>query len=371
MEDQLKAQRAARARAGLAEAHEELAAGESAAEKLRQDVADNQKQAQEFATHLNEYKALRQDLDHLEEMHRAALDRLTKLQASEQERAPRVELVEDATASTAPWRPDYHRDALIALAGSVALGLFAVWFMDFIAGPPTSPAIPTMMMVQHSWARPPSMLSGETMIEPLSLANPGTGQLPAPAVLPRHLDDAEIVALIGAATEDARLAVLGLLSGLSIDELVALRWDQIDLSAGIINVAGEDRRAVPVEEPLRGLLDARRRLQAPEAAGTVLRAANGGGLGSEEVEQLIIYGAHDAALDRPQEVTSHTLRYTWLSFLLQQGIRTADVIRLAGHVPHRDLVAFMQIHSPKAKQPLDRIDRVLPVLRELARSGIG
>ena len=95
------------------------------------------------------------------------------------------------------------------------------------------------------------------------------------------------------------------------------------------------------------------------------------GLGLEEAEQLIIYGAHDAGLDRPQEVTSQALRYTWLSFLLQQGIRAADVFSLAGRVPHNDLVAYMQMHSPKAKQPLDQIDRVLPALGELALTGIG
>src|SRR5260370_33918 len=207
LENQLNTQRAASARAALAEAQEELSAAQSAAEKLRQDVADNQKQAQEFATHLNEYRTLRQDLDHLEEMHRAALDRLMKLRASEQERAPRVELVESATSSSAPWRPDYRRDALIALAGSVVFGLFAAWFADFIAGPPVSPAIPSMI-VQHSWV--PTMLGRETMIEPLSLAMPGRRQLSPPAVLPRQLADAEIMPLIAAPPRDARQDVWAL-----------------------------------------------------------------------------------------------------------------------------------------------------------------
>ena len=367
LENQLNTQRAASARAALAEAQEELSAAQSAAEKLRQNVTDNQKQAQEFATHLNEYRTLRQDLDHLEEMHRAALDRLMKLRASEQERAPRVELIESATSSSAPWRPDYRRDALIALAGSVVFGLFAAWFADFIAGPPVSPAIPSMI-VQHSWV--PTMLARETMIEPLSLAMPGSRQLPAPAALPRQLVDAEILALIRATTDDARLVVMALLSGLNTEELVALRWDEIDLSAGLIHVTGEDGRVVPLQEPLCGLLDARRPPQ-PEAAGTVLRGAKGDRLGIEEVGQLVQYGAHDAGLDRPQEVTPDALRYTWLSFLLRQGIRAADVSGVAGRVPHSDLVAYMQIHSPKARQPLDQIDRVLPVLRELARDGIG
>ncbi len=178
------------------------------------------------------------------------------------------------------------------------------------------------------------------------------------------------MALIGATTEDARLAVLALLSGLSTKELVALRWEQIDRSTGMIHVSGEDGRAVPLYEPLRGLLDARRQVQ-PEAAGAILGNARGECLRIEEVEQLVQYGAHDAGLDRPQEVTPDALRYTWLSFLLRQGIRATDVSAVAGSIPHNELVAYMQIHSPKSRRPLDQIDRVLPELRELARDGIG
>src|SRR5260370_15709401 len=119
--EQLKSQRAASAQAALAEAHEDLSAAQAAVDQLRKDVSDNQKQAQEFATHLSEYKALREDLDHIEGMHRAALVRLAKLQASELERAPRVELLEAAAASHEPWRPNYRLNAAISVAGGVAL----------------------------------------------------------------------------------------------------------------------------------------------------------------------------------------------------------------------------------------------------------
>ena len=99
LEEQLKSQRAVSGRAALADAQQELSAAQAEVDRLRQDVADNQKQAQAFATHLNDYKALREDLDHLEGMHRAALDRLEKLQASERERAPQAELLEAAAPS--------------------------------------------------------------------------------------------------------------------------------------------------------------------------------------------------------------------------------------------------------------------------------
>ncbi len=57
LESQLKTQRATSARAALAEAQAEVAAAQTANEQLRQDVAENQKHAQEFATHLNQAKS--------------------------------------------------------------------------------------------------------------------------------------------------------------------------------------------------------------------------------------------------------------------------------------------------------------------------
>ena len=363
LEEQLTTQRAASVRAALTDAEEELSATQAAVEQLRRDVADNQKEAQEFATHLNEYKSLREDLDHFEGMHRAALDRLTKLQASEQERAPQVELMEAAAPSSEPWRPNYRQDALIAVAGSLAFGLFATWFADFIAGPPMSPA----MLVQHAWA--PTMLGRDVTSAPLSLAAPGIAQLPAPEPLPRELGDAEIAALVAAATDDARLVVVALLMGLSAEELVALRWDEIDLSAGIIRVANEAPRAVPLLEPLHGLLIGGQRAETGATA-EVLHNAQGACLEIAEVERLVLYAAYDAGLDRPQEVTPTALRYTYLCFLIRQGIRAADIADAVGGIRQKELITCMQINSPRERRPLELIDRVLPALRELDGGGI-
>jgi len=362
LESQLKTQRATSARAALAEAQAEVAAAQTANEQLRQDVAENQKHAQEFATHLNQYKALQQDLDHLEGMHRAALDHLAKLQVSEKQRAPRIDVLQAASPSLEPYWPDYNRDALIAVAGSVLFGLFAAWFADFLSGPQTFPAFPPITL-QHSWL---PMLQGHDGIAPAAtLTAPETARLPAPAPMPRQLNDAEIAALIAAAKEDNRVAVLGLLSGLSADEVVALSWEEVDLADGMIRVAGAYGRSIPIEDPFRGLLAARRERQ-PEATGTVLRGRGGISVDAQQLREVVQHAAYDAGLDYPQEVTPPALRYTWLVFLLRQGLRAADVSEIAGPVSHEELMASMEIHSPKTKREAHRIDRVLPILRQLA-----
>jgi uncharacterized protein involved in exopolysaccharide biosynthesis len=364
LEDQLKTQHDTSERAAFSEAQEDLAAAQAAVERLRKDMADNQKQAQEFATHLNEYKALREDLDHIEGMHRAALDRLAKLQASERERAPRVELLEAAAPSHEPWRPNYRLDAALSVAGSLLFGLFAAWFADFIAGPSPSPT----MLVQQSWV--PAFLGSEPAREPRRLAATEVARIEAPEPPRRELTDAEVASLVTTATdEDIRLVVIPLLMGVSAAELVALRWDDIDLDTGVIRLGGESARGITLQEPLRSAIAGGSR-QRPDGADTVLHDGHGGPLAIEEVGRLVFYAADDAGLDGPHEVTPEVLRYTYLSFLLRQGIRPADLGRIVGHVPQDDLIAYMQRHSPAVRLPFEQIDRLLPALRALAGNAV-
>ena len=342
LEEQLKSQRAVSGRAALADAQQELSAAQAEVDRLRQDVADNQKQAQEFATHLNDYKALREDLDHLEGMHRTALDRLEKLQASERERAPRAELLEAAAPSHEPWRPNYRLDAAISLVGSFAFGVFAAWFAEFIVGPTSLPTA----FVEHSWA--PALLAREPAGPLRELGAPNIAQLPAPISPPRELTDAEITALIAAATDDPPMVIVALLMGVRADELAALRWDEIDPNAGLIRVSGESARAIPLQEPLRSLIVARQSRRV-ETAPTVLHDVHGRPLSIEEIGELVLYSAYDAGIDRPHEVTADALRYTYLGFLLRQGIRAVDIGRIVGRIPQNELIAYMQLHSPTAR----------------------
>jgi uncharacterized protein involved in exopolysaccharide biosynthesis len=367
VEEQLQAQIGASQRTAAAEAQEEMASAQAAADRLRRDVAENQKQAQEFATHLNEYKAMREDLDHLEGMNRAALDQLAKLQASEAERAPRVQLVEAAAESHQPWRPDYRLEAALALAGAVGFGLFAAWFVDFLAGP-AAPPVPAF--AQYAWASALLPEPGGELLPPRLAARPDMARLPPPEPPPRELADAEIGALVSAATEDARLVAVALLMGLTIEEIIELRWEDVDLASATIRFGGAEARMLPLDEPMRALLAARQQRQA-KPSGTLLQTPAGDSFAEAEVARLVLFAAYDAGLQRPQEITPSVLRYTLIGYLLRQGIRAADIERVVGRVRHTELVAWMQLNSPATRRPIEDIDRVLPALREIATAGTG
>ena len=129
-------------------------------------------------------------------------------------------------------------------------------------------------------------------------------------------------------------------------------------------MSGESPRLVPINDPLRHLITARRALQ-PQAEGTLLRSPSGGRLPLEDVGSLVMYAAYDAGFDGADEVTPRTLRHTYLAYLLRQGIRLADIGRIVGRLPQEELAAYMRFAPSQPRQPLEQIELTLPALRDL------
>ena len=356
LEQQIKTERAAGQRAAVAEAEGKVTAAREAVDQLQQQINDNKSAAQTFMARFGEYKAMQEDLTHLEQLHRAAADRLARLEASDSEVAPQVEILEAASVPQSPWRPLYARDAGISLGAAVALGFLAVWLVEFF-----SRSEPEYVAERQPWWPVAVGRGGAAASPPLLAAE--APRLPAPDPAPRELTDAEIAALLRAASGDGRLIVTALLSGLSAGEIVALDWDQIDLDAGTIRMSGESPRIQPLDDPLRQLILGRRALQA-QAAGAVLRSPSGGPLPLDDIRTLVMYAAYDAGLDGADEVTPRTLRHTYLVYLLRQGIRFADIGRIAGRLPPEELAAYMRFAPSQPRLPLEQIDLVLPALRD-------
>jgi integrase len=148
-----------------------------------------------------------------------------------------------------------------------------------------------------------------------------------------------------------------LFTGLTAEEIVGLRWDDVDLDAGTIKVSGRSARILPLREPLRDLIGARRAAQ---------RAEPSPASSADEVAHLVMCAAYDAGLADAHEVTPAILRHTYLAFLLQQGARFADIGRIVGRLPQEELAAYMRFASAHPRVPLDQVDPIPPALRAMA-----
>ena len=350
LEQQMGTERASGQRAALAEAQQQLTGAREAAERLQQQLNGNKGAAQAFAARLNENKAMQEDLAHLEQLHRGAIERLAQLEAGEAENAPQVAVLEAASVPQEPLYPPYLL-AGIGAAASLVLGVFSVRFIEFFARPD---AAAERAFVQPYWPRPPTR---EVVTAQRPLLTAGPMQLPAPDASLRQLTDTEVTALLQAANDEGRLLIVTLFTGLTAEEIVGLRWDDVDLDAGTIKVSGRSARILPLREPLRDLIGARRAAQ---------RAEPSPASSADEVAHLVMCAAYDAGLADAHEVTPAILRHTYLAFLLQQGARFADIGRIVGRLPQEELAAYMRFASAHPRVPLDQVDPIPPALRAMA-----
>lgn len=359
LEQQIKLQRETSKQTALAEAQEEAASAREAANRIRQDMAQDKQALQEFTTRFSEYKALQEALTQLEGVQRAAQERLAKLQASEQARAPSVDVVEAAAIPRQPWRPLYARDAALSVAGSLLVGLLVMGLVELFNRSPPQPTV----LVPQPWGPAPTLLRDTAMPPPLPAQR--AALLPAQQVAPRELTEAEIEALIAAAGDQGRLACLALLSGLGTEELLALRWDQVDLDHGVIRVAGESARTMPLSQPLQGLLAALK--AGRDLRGVpVLHSSRGTALDTAELDSLVLCAAHDAGIEPASQITPAVLRHTYIAFLVRQGIRFADLGQVVGRLSAQSLASFEGMSPPAPRRSADAIDRVLPAVRRMA-----
>src|SRR6185436_6559546 len=130
----------------------------------------------------------------------------------------------------------YWRDALIATVGSALLGMMAVWFVEFFKRSGVTPPEPVASQPIIQIAYPPNIMlnQGAPALELPAQRVPET--LAAPAA--RELSALEVGALWSAAVPDTRVIIAGLLNGLSPAELSALRYQDIDLGAQCLHLAG-------------------------------------------------------------------------------------------------------------------------------------
>jgi len=357
LEQQIERERQSSAQQTVHGAEEELASARQTVVRLQKELAGRKRGAQDFTTQFAEHSALANELRRLEESYDAAKERLTQLEIEKKGVGPTVTVLSQPSVPDHALRPDYWRDTLLAIAGAGVLGLIAVWFVEFfMRSGVLQPAPATQPIFQIAYAP-----NGMPHAVPV-LGAPAPRLLEASAKLPRELSGPEVHALWAAASPDARLVIAALLGGLSIEELTALRYEDIDFDASRISLAGASPRSCVLRDPLKQLL--RDRGAATGARTPLADTHHGGPLSSADVEGLIACAAYDAGLSNPTEVNSDLLRHTYAAYLVRQGARLADIGGIIGHIAPAAFREYGRLSPPGPGLSLERIDLVFPALRQ-------
>ena len=154
--------------------------------------------------------------------------------------------------------------------------------------------------------------------------------------------------------------MLLLLSGVNPDEVLELRWSDIDLARGAMRVGGASGRDIVLGVALRRVLEAPPRVPGSE----LLVRSSGRPTTRDSIDAQILCAAYDAAIEDAPQVTSACLRHTYLAFLVRQGIRFADLTRLVGPLPAEVVSAYSALSPTGVRLDSARVHLLHPALRE-------
>ncbi len=266
---------------------------------------------------------------------------------------PKVEVVEFATTPTSPVSPQYARDAALVLGSALLVALLAMGNVELFNRPPPQPVaviVPQTWMPMALGGHANAALGVDAPRALLDVAAHAPASLPAPQVLPRELTNKEMRALFDASDHELRAAITLLLSGLTRQEVVQVHLRDIDREA---HPARDRRGRTPAPDPAHGcasLTEDGRPADAP-----VLTARNGGPMSEADLDAALLYAAHDAGIDRADEVNAMAPHHTYVAHLVRQGVRFSELVKLVGDL-HADALAAWA-HDAARSAEVDRGDR--------------
>lgn len=170
-----------------------------------------------------------------------------------------------------------------------------------------------------------------------------------------HLTPQEVEKLMTAAGRlgrhghrDATLILIAYRHALRVGELVSLRWDQVDLTQGLLHVA-RLKNGSPSTHPLRGpeIRALRRLKRESEASPYVFTTERGGPLTTSTVRKLVARAGEAAGIGFP--VHPHMLRHAAGFKLANDGHDTRAIQHYLGHRNIQHTVRYTEMAPERFK----------------------
>jgi len=328
----------------VTQARHELRRSMAEIKELEQQLEEHKRKATEFTSRFAQQQAMASDLEGLEELHRELEQRMAQIETKSLEKYPQVRVVEWGYQPDSPLSPDYLFDGLLVLVGSLILGIFAVWLVDYLYRVPGEFQTVTVPLSGVRVYTEPEKVLPSASVQPLQMSGQRAPELDAP--MPRELTEPEVEALWRATDRHGRRVLALLLSGLSEQEAAAACDQDFDPAAGVLRVNGLGERLVPIAPPFHPLFG----------------AGNGPTEGDRDALDLEIrLLAHDAGLPLPDAVNAAALRHTYILYLVRQGARLRELERIIGPLPAQTLMSYAP-YSPKgAGKPLVDLELTHPI----------
>jgi uncharacterized protein involved in exopolysaccharide biosynthesis len=344
----------------VAQAELEHDTAERAVALTKEQLDQHKQRAADFTTQFSAHEGLLEDLAQLEELHRQLQQRTVHSEILRDALPPEVSVLQEASLPQRPIRPAYRRDALICLAGSLMLGFSAVLIDLFLTRP--IPPVPASESRTVFFPMSEAQMQLESNLQEVASAAPIKA---LEFRSPRELSSGDVTALLQHGDGATPSLVGGLVSGLKGTEICDLCWSHLDLDESLIRVPGPDSRIIslaPAAAKMLADLLADWAPSSPQPSVPVWSNGHGVPLTSGVIDSLIVSAAHSAGLDAPTEVDAETLRFTYIAFLVRQGLPLAQLPGLVGRIAPAAMPQYELLSPPGPGVLLDHVKCIYPAL---------
>lgn len=335
------------------DAQQEYTAAKQTADEIRQQLNVHKKKATVFSTRFTEHEALKGDLEALEALYRETQERLVQIETKYAGKYPQVDVIERAFLPGTPIRPDYLRDTGIAVIASIIFGLFCVWIAEFLTRK-TEPKPIVNLSGVHLYdhrINPDSLEMQRQPFDALPQQNPALNR-----PLPQEISTQQISMLLHSAGHREKLLIALLLSGATLEEIAAIKQEDIDFDKKRLTIRGITPRTLPLSPALKSLF---------ENTACKLTHSSGDPLSVEDLTALLTCAIADADLSENGEISAGALRHTYLVYLARQGIRLAELETVAGYIPPKELSGYSSFQPAGPRRSSQEIDWIYPQLQQI------
>ncbi len=334
----------------LSDATQTYTAAKQKASDLRQQMEEHKVIARQFTTQFSQHEAYQSELQGLEEQYQSSKNKVLQAKIKLHQKYPQLEVVRAAFLPDQASAPDYLRDAGIILGGALLLALVAVLLIEFLSPEPQLSSSGITLSGIHMYPDPQTGQLPLTTPQVAQLNNPGiVPSLEMPA--PRELGPNELAELWQHAPAKGKQLIAMLLSGIHLDEAVALSEQHFNLEDDTVLVPGKFVRTLSLSPSLRELISASG--NAPLWQNSEITA--------EDLSAFLGCLAADADIQNHEEIDATALHHTYLCFLVRQGARLSELESIIGYLSPPSLNLYRKFSPPGPGRPLDDLDVVFPI----------
>ncbi|MEP0175694.1 MAG: hypothetical protein ABJH28_16800 [Paraglaciecola sp.] len=322
--------------------------------ELQKQLDEQNKLAQTFNQNLEEFKQLDTELKALQ----AQAQTIKTQQITQQVSKPfdaKISLLEPPFIPDFAISPNYLLNSFISLIGSLIIAILALFLYSFIFKQHVSQGASSNFVVVpgQNVNQDLANLNNQQPVQ-LNQANPQSlSQLEAPAV--RLLTIVESKSLFAVANKQAKVLIGLTMCGVEQQELKVISARDFQKDYSQMTIKGVALRVLAVPSYLSEILNNLCVTSGNEDIWSNLDP-------DQDFSLLLVNAAHDANLLLPEQIDLNVLRHTYISFLVNQGIKLNDIERVAGFIAPSELARYRHINNQKEAVNIENINTQYPVV---------